>query len=153
MEATALEDSAAMMLPHQDAKKKSVGSCKEIPFFAEEPKVVYLVDQKDNTYIAEDTCSCCASRSQSDNDSSDCPFSSCGIFYSSTSTSCGSTSTATSTNWHISSIGTSLDSFHTMSDDSVLHVDPALACTSNEVQDKHGQLEPATLFNAGLSYR
>ena len=71
MEATALEDSAAMMLP-QDAKKKSVGSSKEIPF-AEEPKVVYQ-DQKDNTYIAEDTCSCCASRSQSDNDSSDCPL-------------------------------------------------------------------------------
>jgi len=48
MEATALEDSAAMMLPRQDAKKNSGGSSKEIPFFAEEPKVVYQ-DQKDNT--------------------------------------------------------------------------------------------------------
>ena len=48
LKATALEDSAAMMLPRQYAKKNSGGSSKEIPFFAEEPKVVYQ-DQKDNT--------------------------------------------------------------------------------------------------------
>ena len=64
MEATALEDSAAMMLPRQDAKKNSVESSKGVPF-AEEAKVEDH-DQEATTTLQEIS----SVLPQDDNDSS-----------------------------------------------------------------------------------
>ena len=137
MEATALEDSVAMLL--QEARKENyVGSSKEIPF-AEEAKVEER-DQEANTTWQEIH----AVVPQFDNDSSD-------IFVPAVLSRAVSPRDVVTES---SLLQGRPGAFSVRGpaviprDDFFLHVATALA--TNEVQDEHEQLEPATLFNAVL---